>query len=140
METINGGDEVLRSGSCLVTRRQLKTLRRTYQISRIEKTEVRRPALVICVLLAAALTAFAYRWRELLDYPSGEHIGVGLTVAGLLVVGLRLGALVVQSKALEEIAVWGDYGRLRRLRAAVDQAVDLADAELRTLDRKGESR
>lgn len=114
------------SSFCSVSIRLFKTRRRTYQISRIEKTEIRRPLLPILGLLGAALFGMTMFWRPyLLDGEAYVALGLGL---GMVLIAINVGVLVVQSKALEENAMYGSVKTLRAVRAAIDRAIEDSEA------------
>jgi hypothetical protein len=116
------GDILYEDLRFVVTTKLFRTPRQTYQISRIEKTAVYRSFLPFCLPFAFVLVLFAWVWQEYLY--SHELIGLLFLAAGLAAISLTIGTLSIYSKALGETAAFDLIWRLKRLRNAVDEAID----------------
>lgn len=112
---------LVKKDNYIVTGRQFKTVRRTYKISKIEKTEVRRNLIFILPLSILTLLFINKFWIYIY---SGEAFW-GITIA--LITGLfsiSFGTLYIHSKALGEPALFGFIPRLRRIRGEIDDAMN----------------
>lgn len=126
---IDNADDILyRDGRFLVTTKLFRTPRQTYQISRIEKTEVRRTALPFVVPLVLGLGGFAW-WANDYLYHS-ELLFLIVLCTALLIPAWFFGTLSVRSKALGEIATIDRIHKLQQVRAAIDDAIDRLDAHV----------
>ena len=112
---------LVKQGSYIVTDRQFKTLRRTYKISKIEKTEVRRNFIFILPISVLTLLFINKFWVYI--YPGEAFWGITIAViTGLF--SISFGTLYIHSKALGEPALFGFIPRLRRVRGEVDDAMN----------------
>ena len=112
----------------LVTTKLFRTRRQTYQISRIEKTEVRRTFLPFVLPLIIAIIYGMHQFHEYLY--DNEKLFLLILAASGLVIGLFVGSLSVQSKALGEVAAIGSVRRLQQVRRAIDEAIERYDHEM----------
>ena len=112
----------------LVTTKLFRTRRQTYQISRIEKTEVRRTFLPFVLPLIVAIIYGMHQFHEYLY--DNEKLFLLILAASGLVIGLFVGSLSVQSKALGEVAAIGSVRRLQQVRRAIDEAIERYDHEM----------
>ncbi|MCM2396145.1 hypothetical protein NBH19_08640 [Rhizobium sp. S95] len=115
-------------GGFTVSETLLRTPRKTYALGQIEYVSVQRPLVFFVGLPAAGLIGFSIGfWRYLL---AAEAVTLtGLSVAAIIV-SLRFGVLRVHSMALrdDDVAMnFGPIGRLRAVRAAVEQAMAFRD-------------
>tara|TARA_R110002167_G_scaffold203184_2_gene407173 strand:- start:1505 stop:1918 length:414 start_codon:yes stop_codon:yes gene_type:complete len=119
----------LKLGRFTVTSRTLGTGKRTYQLARLEKTALKRPGLIFALAITAASAGLFWSFQDLIYEHEVPFFFVPQIVATLIT--SRIAILVVQSKALgSEVAAIGLYGRLARVRAAIDEALeDLAERE-----------
>jgi len=122
------GEQVYKDWRFLVTTKLFRTRRQTYQISRIEKTEVRRSFLPFVLPIVIAILYGMHQFHEYLY--DNEKLTLLLFAAGSLVFGLFVGTLSVQSKALGEVAAFGSVRRLQRVRRAIDKAIERYDHEM----------
>lgn len=105
---------------CTITDRQFRTKKRTYQISKIEKTEVRRNLLMffpICILAFI----FTYKFWDYLYVDERIYFIVVPFIIGLI--SLSFGTLYVYSKALGEPALFGFIPLLKKVRTNLDDAM-----------------
>lgn len=109
-------------GKFIVTDKNLKTPRKTYRLSRIEKISLRRDPFYFALAIALPLLGFLWAFNGLLY--QGERIA--LVVIPLVLVGLtaRLGVLYVESRTLGEMAALAQMTKLRDVRQAVEDAID----------------
>jgi len=110
------------NGKFVVTDRNLKTPRKTYRVSTIEKIALRRDplyfALAVCVPMIGLLFAFN---DYLYNY---ERVILGGGSLLLIFLTARLGILFVESKALAEMAAVAPMATLRQVREAVEHSID----------------
>ena len=109
-------------GKFTVTDRNLKTPRKTYRIANIEKIALRHDpiyfALAVCLPALGLLFAFN-------DYLyNHERLILGGGSALLIFITARYGILFVESKALSEMAALAPMPTLRKVREAVENAID----------------
>ena len=110
-----------------ITARLFRTRRRTYQLSRIEKTEVKRIILPYVLPVAVGLLIFTWHFAELMDaFEQGMFV---LISALLLLLGINVGVMSVTSKALEEICLYGSIGYLKYIRDLVDEGIEKIDLD-----------
>lgn len=104
----------------VVTERQFKTLRRTYKISKIEKTEIRRN-LIFFLPISILTLLFTYKFY---DYLYSDEVFY-LTIIPLILatVSVLFGTLYIYSKALGEPAMFGLIHTLKNVRWEVDEAM-----------------
>ena len=112
-----------------VTSRAFRTRNRTFMLQYVEKTQLRRPALVLAIALTAALYGFSYTFADLI-YPR-EFPWLLVPPVGALLIASQIGALFLRSRALgQEGAVIGWHRHLRKIRTAIDDALeDRAESE-----------
>ncbi len=122
------GDVLYEDSRFLVTTKLLRTPRKTYQISRIEKTEVRRTALPFVLPISLALLCF-YFWAARWMYWY-EEVGAVVIALSILILAWLVGTLSIHSKALGEIATIDRVRRLQKVRAAVDDAIQRLDDQM----------
>ncbi len=109
----------------LVSTKLFRTTRQTYQLSRVEKTEVRRSFFPFIFPLVVASLYFCYAWQRFM-YDQEIMIVCGLSVA-LLLFSLVFGTLSIHSKALGEIAAFGTVWKLQQVRTEIDFAIESLD-------------
>lgn len=114
-----------------VTERLLSTPRRTYQISKIEKTEVRRALLPIFLPFIIILPIFSFRFSPWLYWY--EELSLFAVSLLLSIIGILFGTLNIQSKAVNETAAIGLIKTLKEVRVAVDSAIDARDRAIENL-------
>ena len=114
-------DSYLETRRCSVTRKQFRTPRKSYRLSRIEKVSLSRRTFYMWLPIGAGMLSFQHGLSELL-YPH-EKLAITGTAIVLTLLTWNLGAIVIQSKALSEIAMVGWYGGLRKVKAALDDAL-----------------
>lgn len=115
------GKNLVKKDSYVVTDRQFKTVRRTYKISKIEKTEIRRNLIFILPLSILTLSFINKFWIYL--YINEVVWGISLAlITGLF--SISFGTLYIHSKALGEPALFGFIPRLRRIRNEIDDAMN----------------
>jgi len=106
-----------------VTARAFRTPSKTFVVRHIEKTQLRRPAAPFALALAGAVYGFLVAFDDVI-YPH-ERLHMAWPPLLLLVLSTQLGVLTVHSKALgREGAVVGLHRHLRRVRAAIDRALE----------------
>lgn len=105
---------------CTITDRQFRTKRRTYQISKVEKTEVRRNLLIFFPICLLALL-FTYKFWAYLYTNEKIIILVASSIVGII--SLSFGTLYVYSKALGEPALFGYIPSLMKIRTCLDDAM-----------------
>jgi len=104
----------------IVTERQFKTRKKTYKISKIEKTEIRRNFIFLLPIALLSLI-FTYKFWDYLY--TGE---VFFIISASIITGIAsilLGTLYVYSKALGEPALFNFIPVLRRVRNEVDDVM-----------------
>lgn len=102
----------------------LRTPRKTYALAQIEYVSVARPLLIFAGLPAVGTIAFAIAFRRYLL--AGEIATLVVLAAAALAVAITFGTLRVHSLAMrgDDVGVtFGLISRLRRVRAAVEQAM-----------------
>jgi len=105
---------------CTITDRQFRTNKRTYQISKIEKTEVRRNLLMFFPVSILAIL-FAYKfWDYLYDDEKIMFIVIPLIIG---FISISFGTLYIYSKALGEPALFGFIPSLKRVRRNLDDSM-----------------
>lgn len=109
-------------GRFFVSNRNLKTPRKTFRVARIEKLALRRDPFFICLPIIALLVAFAVRFDGYL-YDHEKIIIYGVSAAGFFITK-NLAILFVESKAVSEPAAIGSINTLRKVRHAVEDAID----------------
>jgi hypothetical protein len=109
----------------LVSTKLFRTTRQTYQLSRVEKTEVRRSFFPFIFPLVVASLYFCYAWQRFMY--DQEIMVVCIVSATLLLFSLVFGTLSIHSKALGEIAAFGTVKRLQRVRTEIDFAIESLD-------------
>lgn len=104
----------------VVTERQFKTKKKTYKISKIEKTEIRRNFIVFFPISILSLL-FTYKfWNYLYTNEVIFIISLSLIVG---FASLLLGTLYIYSKALGEPAIFNFIPVLRKIRNEIDEAM-----------------
>lgn len=109
----------------LVSTKLFRTARQTYQLSRVEKTEVRRSFFPFIFPLVMASLYFCYAWQQFM-YGHEIMVVCGVSIA-LLLFSLVFGTLSIHSKALGEIAAIGTVKQLQRVRTEIDFAIESLD-------------
>ncbi len=113
--------QLVKKDNYIVTDRQFKTVRRTYKISKIEKTEIRRNLIFILPLSILSLLFINKFWVYI--YPGEAFWGITIAlITGLF--SISFGTLYIHSKALGEPALFGFIPKLRRIRNEVDDAMN----------------
>jgi hypothetical protein len=111
---------IFNTSYCTVTERQFKTKRRTYLISKIEKTEIRRnfivffPIFILCLLFAQKFWDYLYVHEIVI-------LGIVSVIGGYC--SFAFGTLYVQSKALCEPSLLHRVSNLKKIRFAIDDAM-----------------
>ncbi|MEM7619988.1 MAG: hypothetical protein AAF228_05935 [Pseudomonadota bacterium] len=108
-------------GRFKVTDKYLKTPRKTYQISRIEKVSIVRDIFFMGLVPTLALLGFSWQFGAYF-YPIEAKI-ILLIPAIILYTTFRFGTLYITSKALGEPAVIWKYDILVNVREALDKAM-----------------
>ena len=117
-------DEILfQGGGYLVTRKLLRTQRKTYALAQVEYVSVERAMLWAGGLPAAALILFGLRFFRYLTLPELALI-VGLSAGGIWLAA-QIGTMRVHSFALhdQDTSSYGLISHLRSVRSAVEQAM-----------------
>ena len=110
-------------GTFRVTARAFRAPRRTFMLRNIEKSQLRRPALIFAAVAASAVYGFAWAFRPLI-YP-GELPWLLGVPALVLIAASRIGVLVLRSRSLgDHGTILGFYGRLAKVRDAIDEALE----------------
>lgn len=115
-------------GGFEVTRRLLRTPRKTYGIGNIEFVAVERPLLLFMIPPALGLLGFAAVFRRYLY--AGEIVTLLTVCAAAITVAFLFGTLKVHSLALRDTEVASSLGlvtTLRQVRLAVEKAMALRD-------------
>jgi len=119
-----------------VTARAFRTPSKTFVVRHIEKTQLRRPAAPFALALAGAVYGFLAAFDDVIY--AHERLHLAWPPLLLLVLSTQLGVLTVHSKALgREGAVIGLHRHLRRVRAAIDRALE---DRLDRMERAGRNR
>lgn len=105
-----------------VTSRNLKTPRKTYKISRIEKIALRRDPFYFALALAVPALGLLFSFNNLL-YDYERYILIGGSIFFISATS-QLGLLFVESKALSDVAAIGKLSTLRAVREAVESVLD----------------
>ncbi len=118
-------DEVLfQGGGYLVTRKLLRTQRKTYALAQIEYVSVERAMLWFAGLPAAALILFGLRFFRYLTLLELATL-FSLSAAGIWLAA-QIGTMRVHSFALQDqdTSSYGLITHLRSVRSAVEQAME----------------
>lgn len=110
-----------RSGSIRVTERYFKTPKNTYLLP-IARVSIGRHGLFFAVVVAAGLMGFGTTFRDLL-YDSEFTVLCGISAAAVLI-SWCIGTLHVRSVAVNELAVIRPIWTIRRIRDALDRAMN----------------
>ncbi|MEO0383203.1 MAG: hypothetical protein AAF234_06565 [Pseudomonadota bacterium] len=110
-----------------VTRSNLRTPRQNFVLSKIEHVSLRNPFLLLGIPLGLACVGPIIAFGRYLYL--GEIVMLALTAAGLLFAALQFGVLKVHSLALREgdAAIIGQIATLKKVRKAVEQAIELRE-------------
>ncbi|MCB0214226.1 MAG: hypothetical protein KDJ52_33110 [Anaerolineae bacterium] len=123
MPELNQKEEVIyyQSRKFLVSNKQLRTPRKTYRIFRIEKISLRRDILYFSLPICLLVGLFIYNFNGFLYRE--EILAVGVVIFLVLSLSFYLGVLHVESKAISEPAAISSIKELRKVRAAVENAM-----------------
>lgn len=127
--------KMVKKSNYIVTNRQFKTLRRTYKISKIEKTEIRRNFIFILPLSILTLLFINKFWIYL--YPTEAFWGITIAIS-TGVFSVLFGTLFIHSKALGEPALFGFIPKLKRIRNEVDDAMSELEEKSNYVDMQNE--
>ena len=105
---------------CSVTDRQFKTRRRTYLISKIEKTEIKRNFLIFLPMFALSFLFTFKFWKFL--YNGEIFLLLIFSIVGSIF-SFMFGTLQVYSKALGEPALFGFIPTLKHIRNSIDNSM-----------------
>jgi len=115
---------IFEDGVLSITKTQFKTRRKTYMISKIEKIEVNYAFLFL--LPIALFLVFLCRQYSLFMY-SYEIIAIYIFSFFSIVISLSLGVIRIHSRSMQETAVLGFIPNLKKIRSALDEAMDLRE-------------
>jgi hypothetical protein len=111
------------AGSYTVTARSFRARNRTFMLRNVERTQLRRPVLVFAAALAVAVYGFAWAFAHVIY--QHELPWLLLPPALGLIASSQAGVLLLRSRALgQDGIVIGWHRRLRRVRAAIDAALE----------------
>lgn len=116
-----------------VTPSRLRTPKQTFTMSKIEYVSLRAPYLIMSLPIALASFGAVFAFGRYL-YTAEIAVLIGLAIA-LPIIGAQFGVMKVHSLALREgdAVVYGRLGRLRKVRLAVEAAIDAREqAQLTT--------
>ena len=106
--------------SYVVTKRQFKTKKKTYNISKIEKTEIRRNLIFFFPMSILSLIFTHKFW----DYLYTDEVIFIIAMSIILgIASISLGTLYVYSKALGEPALFNFIPILKRVRYDIDEVM-----------------
>ena len=88
----------------------------------VEKTQLRRPALVFAGALTFALYGFHHVFSDLIY--AHESPWILLPPIAALIIASQIGMLFLRSRVGQEGAVIGWHRQLRKVRAAIDDALE----------------
>ena len=117
----------------IVTPATLRTPKQSFALSKIEYVSLRAPYLIMGLPIAIASLGAVFAFGRYL-YPAEIAVLVSTAVA-LPIIGAQFGVMKVHSLALREgdAVVYGRLGRLRKVRLAVEAAIDAREqAQLST--------
>lgn len=117
-------EKLYQGGGFSVTNSVLITPKQSYDLKNVESISVKQPLLIIAVVLAIGLWAFAVSFFRYL-YPM-EIIGLFAVPLVALVAAKMTGTLKIQSIALRDDGntMYGLMTHLRKVKQAVETAMD----------------
>ena len=107
-----------------VTPSRLRTPKQTFTMSKIEYVSLRAPYLIMSLPIALASFGAVFAFGRYL-YTAEIAVLIGLAIA-LPIIGAQFGVMKLHSLALRDgdPVVYGRIDRLRKVRAAIDAAID----------------
>lgn len=111
------------AGPYRVTARSFRARNRTFMLRNVERTQLRRPVLVFALAFAACAYGFTFSFASLIyDY---ELPWLLVPPVLAMLAAAQIGVLTLRSRALgEDGVVIGRHTRLRRIRVAIDEALE----------------
>mgnify|MGYP000642041802 CR=1 FL=1 len=112
-----------KKGNFIVTNRQFKTPKRTYQLSKIEKVELKRPAFLMSLPIGSLLIALSFSFSSCIIPFYIRGISFALGVVAILSCW-SIGTLYLHSRTLSDSALTFDMGTLRGIREAIEESIN----------------
>ena len=124
-------DPIYEGGGFKVTPRILKTPRRTYELKNVELVSTHQPLLLVCCAIGLGLIGFTAAFSQYLYVY--EKITLVMCALSAIIAATLYGTMKVHSLALrdDQSHLWGFYFSLKRVREAVDVAMETRAIEER---------